>query len=200
MRHLAFALAVIGGIAVADGCTRTDTITLPGTVDTLIVQRPGRVDTIVVVHPDTVVVTHPETTFVHLPGRVDTLIRVDTLVRPPRVDTLIVQKVDTVIQVHPETTVVVRPETLIVVQHDTVIVHDTIVHYDTVRLSQEPAHMCLQLPKVDTLFFLTAVDTLCNSAHIAQYYPGYGVYVNIVPNASSMYRGTLLLPGYMARH
>lgn len=148
-------------LASAVGC-RTETVTLPGKTDTLIVQLPGRRDTIVI------------------------------------------PKLDTIISNHYDTTIVTRPETLIVVRRDTVIVHDTVTLVDTVRLDHSPAHICLQLPKADTLFFLTAADTMCNGAHMTQYYPGFNVYVDIIPNASTLSRGTrrppLILPGFMATH
>jgi hypothetical protein len=177
MKRFTAAFVAIVVLTLVDVACKGETVTLPGRVDTLIVHGPRSVDTIVVVRPDTIVVAKPETSFVQLPGRVDT-----------------------VVVTRSDTTIIVRPETLIVVQHDTVIVHDTITHYDTVRLSRAIAHLCLQLEKADTIFFLSAVDTMCNSAHMSQYYPGYNVYADIIPNAGMLYRGTLLLPGYMRNH
>lgn len=206
--RLSWLLALVLAIAALDTACKPDVITQSKT-DTLIVQRPGRTDTIVVTRPDTVIITHAETSVVQLPGRVDTVVRRDTLVIPPRVDTLYLPRVDTMILTRPETTVVVRPETLLVVQHDTVIVHDTVTHYDTVRLSQMPAFVCLTLPKADTIFALSGdVTPYCDATHLAAQFPGK-VMVNApgativmtlpTPSASA-YRGTLLLPGYLSRH
>lgn len=159
MRRLSIMLlGVVLVLAAGAGCERTQTITLPGTTDTLIVQLPGRRDTIIVPRLDTLYVPKPETTFVQLPGRVDTVI---------------VQRVDT--------TVVRKTDTLIVIQHDTVVKHDTITHTDTVWLSRVPAYLCIYMTMGDTLAAFNWRDTpYCDAAHLSLNVPGtHNVLLNV---------------------
>lgn len=206
-RLVSLVFGIIALALVDTACEKTETITLPGKTDTLIVQRPGKTDTIIVVRPDTVVINHAETTFVQLPGRVDTVIRVDTMIIPPRVDTVYVPKVDTVVVVHPETTYVTRPETLLVFVHDTIVQHDTVFHTDTVRLTQEPVAICITINHPDTLYALNWREyQLCDAAHLALHDSTHSVIVNVdtlylqLPPPANPYRGTLLLPGYLNSH
>lgn len=215
MKRFFAGLVAIVAIALIDTSCTPDTVMLPGRVDTLIVQRPGHVDTIVVVRPDTVVVTKPETTFRQLPGRIDTVVRVDTLVTPPRVDTLYVPKIDTLVVNHYDTSIVVRPETLIVVKHDTVIVHDTVTHYDTVRLTQTPAYICIYMTMGDTLVaFNWATTPYCDAAHLALNVAGtWSTLLNVdsltmkLPSIQAALTrmanrppSPLILPGYWMKH
>lgn len=180
-------------------CTKTETITLPGRVDTLVVQRPGHVDTLVIVRPDTVVVQHAETTYVQRPGRVDTVVSVQH-------DTTYVPRVDTLVRVAPpETTYVTRPDTVLVVTHDTVVVHDTVVHVDTIDLTPKPAWICLAVLKADTVFALSGNTTpYCDAGHLAPQYPGKvmvdapGATITMALPAPQMARG-LVLPAFWGR-
>lgn len=197
-------LAAAGIVLAIAACERT--ITGP-TVD-----RPfPRTDTLIVTRPETTIVVRPETSYVQLPGRVDTVI----VQRPPRVDTTIVvrPRVDTVIVTRPDT--VIRVDTLRIITHDTVVVHDTVRHTDTIvvhdTVVRTAAFVCRHLLSAakDTMY-MQRLDAIgpCAPGVMAPLVPTVIAVVlydtlkmQLLPAAPNRIPSSrLILPGWRASH